>query len=222
VVILLALFVGCAHPLDISALNRSKPSTILLVIQPDELFMIPHPGAEGFDDALRRGYFSDPLPKIGVDVASKFAKQHGLTLQVITERRIPPAMGQAGHNSLHPLPPPPPPPPRASADLTLEVRTASWGLGTRELFDGDAFVYYSADVDLIDNRSHAVIASGACQSQPRNKPTVNYIGFLQGWAMILRDLESATAQCIRDFGKVLRTESPATPTQTALPGAFSK
>jgi hypothetical protein len=160
---------GVWHPIDDSALVRSKPRSLLIVYTPNESFMGPNrsPFLGGIVGAIAMAQLGhdiyvdhrlvDPTRKVGETAGARFAQHHGLSVASIVAKR-PEYRREAG---------PPPRPLLPAADLVLEVETREWGLGSSGL--GSTSVFYGMRATLTDARTRVVIADGYCTNEGRVK-----------------------------------------------------
>jgi hypothetical protein len=124
----------------------------------------------------------DPVAAIRTAILARLVRRFGLS--VVSEAE---ASGEVGAP--------------VATDLSLAIDTESWGIiRTRASHYG---VKYRGSLRLTDNRTHQVIAEGACASRPVDSddtPTIDELRANEG--ALLKTLLAATAEyCIDDYRK---------------------
>jgi hypothetical protein len=210
-------------PVDVGALERSKPKTLLLVVTPERALMgrfryNPFVGvmaaaiAAGIEGqrVRERHHLIDPSMEVGTAVATTFSERHGLGHWTIVEEKRD-LVSQKGHAA-----PPPPPPPRPVTDLALELRTAAWGVEERE---DRGYVVYEVSAKLIDNRSRKVVAAGDCLgTEPPAVTAPTFDALTNDSSRLKREFASAIDRCVRKLGGLLAVEAmPERPTSPIQP-----
>jgi hypothetical protein len=199
-------------PVDVGALERSKPKTLLLVVMPERALMgrfryNPFAGvmasaiAAGLEgQSIReRHHLIDPSMQVGTPLATALSERHGLGHWTIVEEKRD-LVSQKGHAAA-----PPPPPPRPGTDLALELRTAAWGVEERE---NHGYVVYEVSAKLIDNRSRKVVAAGDClgtETPAVTSPTFDAL--TNDSSRLNREFALAVDRCVRKLGALLAVEA---------------
>ena len=133
-VLALAACAPISKPIDVAALERSKPRTILLVIS----------------RGTELSGVVDPTPAVAHTVGGAFAARLSLTLSTMIEtyNNSVPARGAT----------PLAPRARPAADLELEIRTLVWGIGIDP--NQHMSLQSKASLRLLDRRTSAELTSG--------------------------------------------------------------
>lgn len=160
---------GCAatwKPLDLVALQRAKPKTMLLVHHDGDKFLGPNRsllagGLAGVvvmsveGQRIRDEYnVRDPARDLGEEIAVAFANKNALLLETFTEGSRSTTTQQ--RNQVLAVQQPV----RPTRDLYLDVRTSGWGVDAPLL--GHATVYYTFSAKLLDGKTLQVLAEGDC------------------------------------------------------------
>lgn len=209
--IILAGLVACAHDrsrLEATELRRRNPRTLLLYLEPNEQFdahqasvlalMLSPAGAvlgtlaEGERFARERA-IEDPSFRIGEGLADALSRSYGLDR--VTATQDSPA-GAAVPVKRHP---------RAGADLILDVRTTTWGIGfARSQRLGRYAAHLQMEAILTDIRDGKVLARGTCVGDdPRTFDGHRYDDLVANDAALVKhELAWAGDRC----GRILRAK----------------
>jgi hypothetical protein len=196
------------QPLDVAAMVRSKPRSLLVVHFPTPRFlgrprMLQNIGGRYIEgEGLRETYaIVDPAIELGTEIGEELSQRHALELLSYTAEA--PHFVDATDSRSNKRTP------RPKADLALEVRTTGWGI-----FDSEQHtVYYEVMARLIDSRSLRVLALGSCGAmrpdpnlrikEPgavRGKPATSYDDLLDDDGALLKGrLASAIEECATDL-----------------------
>jgi hypothetical protein len=213
-------------PVDVGAVERSKPKTLLLVVTPERTLMgrfryNPFTGVMGAAIAAglegqsigERHHLVDPSMQVGAPLATAFSERYGLGHWTIVEEKRD-QVSQKGHAA-----PPPPPPSRPGTDLALELRTAAWGVEERE---DRGYVVYEVSAKLIDNRSGKVVAAGDCLgTEPPAVTSPTFDALTNDSSRLKREFALAVERCVRRFGALLAVEATPEAETPPLPPARS-
>jgi len=133
--------------------------------------------AETEGRAVQRKEVFDPAVAIRKDLVGRLAKRFALEIQNGKQAGAP------------------------TADLVLSVETSQWGFEPVRI--GHYGITYDGTLTLVDSRSNAIVATGACTSRPVDTPDApSYDELLANEAALLKEkLGALEDYCIDDYRK---------------------
>lgn len=224
-----AMLAGCAAPrksVDVGALERSKPKTLLLVLIPNKSFMGPYlsripvsgviaasiaAGIRG-NAIMEEHHLLDPGTHVGTVLATRLAARYSVPFWTISEA-APEPTGRGRTPVARP--------PRPATDLALEIHTSYWGVEASGWNDAEAWVEYSVEATLRDNRTHSVVATGTCGSPLGKRATrkPSYAALSDDGPTLKSELAAAADHCIDHIARelLLLPDAPPAHVAAALP-----